>query len=87
MSIPTQRLVVSLQHHLVRISPFVSFLLFFLRCHNLDASNRIYSSKTAVLPTSRPRQTTLLFSQGHLNIVKSSPTPRLGEHFSVKLLL
>lgn len=86
MSVPTQRLVVSFKlHHLVRIFPFVSFLLLFLRCHNSDASNIIYSSKTAVLPTSRPRQTMLSFTQGHLNIVKSRPTPRLGEHFSVKL--
>ena len=49
----------------------------------LDASNLIYSSEsgTAVLPKSRPRQTTLTFSQGHLNIVKSTLGLRVGEFF------
>ncbi|KAF8801062.1 hypothetical protein BYT27DRAFT_7262383 [Phlegmacium glaucopus] len=37
-----------------------------------DASNLIYRSGTAVSPTSQPRQTTLSFSHGHLNITKSS---------------
>ena len=45
----------------------------------------IYSSEsgTAVLPKSRPRQTTLTFSQGHLNIVKSTLGLRVGEFFFI----
>ena len=79
-SIPTQRLL-SLRH-LVSKSSFMSQSLLlsslFLCCEILDASSGL---GTTVLPTNRPRQTTLTFSQGHLNIVKSTPQLRAGEFF------
>ena len=80
-SIPTRHLVVSLRHLVSNYlhSKFVSFLLLFLCCQILDTSNLIYDSGAITIHTSRPHQTTLSFSQGHLtgNIVKSSP--QLGE--------